>query len=134
MANEDIKNTIKSLRSIDREIVRIREEIEKRRTTLLSESVHSERVKTSPSNVSIPERVYFALEQLYVQLSKVLQQQYKVKVEIENKIASLDPIEQEIARAWAAGKTEEQIGVQVGYSDRTIRRAKVRIANKLTEK
>lgn len=49
-------------------------------------------------------------------------------------IGRLDPIEQEIVRAWTVGRTEEQIGEQVGYSGRNIRRIKRRILIKLAEK
>lgn len=127
----EIKKVILSMRSLDREIARLKEEIEMRRRELLQIAPQGERVKTSAPTSSVQERVYFALERLYVQLCDLLRRQCDARDEFECAIQMLDPTEQEIARAWAAGRTEEQIGRQVGYSRATIARQKKRILIKL---
>lgn len=131
---DDVKVLFESARSIDREIQRLRADIEERRQELLGtrHPAESVRVMSSRSD-SIPERVYFALEKLYVQYSELLQQQLFQRAELENAIKSLDPIEQEIARAIIAGKTEEQIAQVVGYSRPTIARKKRRILLKIAK-
>ena len=132
MTMEEVKEMIQSAKSIERESVRMKQEIEQRREELLSvkSAMGGERVISS-DKLSMPERVYFSLETLYTQYSSVLQQLHDKRGEIERSIAALDPIEQEIVRAWIDGKTEEQIGATVGYSYRTVRRYKKRILVKL---
>ena len=136
MTVDEIKQKIVSVQSLDREIERLRIEIEQKRQELIS--IHSsmnggDRVMSS-AKLSMPERVYFQLEELYIQLSELLQATYAKRNEIEKAIGSLDTLEQEIVRAWIAGRTEEQIGKQVGYSGRQIRRIKKRILVRLSEK
>lgn len=135
MTTEEIKELIQSVKSIERESERVKQEIEQRREEMLS--IHSTlnggvHVMNS-AQFSMPERVCFALEKLYDQYSDVLQRLSEKRREIEAAIATLDPIEQEIVRAWVDGKTEEQIGKKVGYSDRTVRRQKRRILVKLSK-
>lgn len=132
MTIDEIKQLIQSAKSIERESVRIEQEIEQRREDLLSvKSVMcGERVINS-AQTSMPERVYFSLEKLYTQYNDMLQRLHCKRCEIEVAIAELDPIEQEIVRAWINGKTEEQIGMQIGYSRATIARRKRRILIKL---
>lgn len=134
MTVDEIKQKIVSVQSLDREIERLRIEIEQKRQELIS--IHSsmnggDRVMSS-AKLSMPERVYFRLEELYIQLSELLQATYAKRNEIEKAIGSLDMLEQEIVRAWIAGRTEEQIGKQVGYSRATIARHKRRILLKLS--
>lgn len=135
MTIEEVKALIASARSIEREVKRMREEIEELRQTLLSvkSSLRASTPVLTSESLSMPERVYFRLEELYNQYSAMLQKQYDKTAEIEEAIAQLDPLEQEIVRAVIAGKTEEQIGAQVGYSDRTVRNYKKRILIKLSE-
>ncbi|MCH5165636.1 MAG: hypothetical protein J1G01_04475 [Clostridiales bacterium] len=131
---DEVKEMIQSAKSIERECERFKREIKQRREELLSiKSVMggSERVMSS-EQISMPERVYFSLEKLYVQYSNVLQQLNDKRNEIEQAISALDPIEQEIVRAWINGKTEEQIGAAVGYSGRHVRRVKRAILIKLS--
>lgn len=134
MTTNGVKELILSAKSIKRESERLKQEIEQRREELLS--VQStmgggDRVMSS-EKLSMPERVYFSLEKLYTQYSEVLQRLHDKNNQIESAIASLDPLEQEIVRAWIDGKTEEQIGVAVRYSRPTIARYKRRILVKLT--
>lgn len=133
MTIEEVKDLIILAQSIKREAKRIKEEIDVRRDELSSvKSVLGGSVAVISSvRDSMPERVYFRLEKLYDQYSETLQQQYDKTAEIESAIAALDPVEQEIVRAWIEGKTEEQIGAQVGYSRPTISRYKRRILIKM---
>ncbi|WP_438846865.1 hypothetical protein [Anaerocaecibacter muris] len=134
MTTNEVKELILSAKSIKRESERIKQEIEQRREELLSiQSTMGggDRVMSS-EKLSMPERVYFSLEKLYTQYSEVLQRLHDKNNQIESAIASLDPLEQEIVRAWIDGKTEEQIGVAVGYTRPTIARYKRRILVKLT--
>lgn len=133
MTIEEVKDLIISAQSIKREAKRIKEEIEVRRDELSSvkSALGGSVAVISSVRDSVPERVYFRLEKLYDQYSETLQQQYDKTAEIENAIAALDPVEQEIVRAWIEGKTEEQIGAQVGYSRPTISRYKRRILIKM---
>lgn len=136
MTIDEVKQKIISVQSLDREIERLRLEIEQKRQELLgiqSSMSGGERVISSADS-SVQERVYFRLEELYIQLSELLQKLYTSRQEIENMIGRLDLVEQEIVRAWTVGRTEEQIGDQVGYSGRNIRRIKRRILIKLAEK
>lgn len=134
MTIEEVKALIASARSIEREVKRMREEIEELRQTLLSvkSSLRASTPVLTSESLSMPERVYFRLEELYNQYSTMLQKQYDKTAEIEEAIAQLDPLEQEIVRAVIAGKTEEQIGAQVGYSRPTIARRKRHILIKLS--
>lgn len=136
MTIDEVKQKIISVQSLDREIERLRIEIEQKRQELLSiqSSMNGGERVISSANSSVQERVYFRLEELYIQLSELLQKLYASRQEIEEMIGRLDPIEQEIVRAWTVGRTEEQIGEQVGYSGRNIRRIKRRILIKLAEK
>lgn len=134
MTIEEAKNLIISARSIEREERRVREEIESRRaelTGIKSAFGTVVRVKSSLGE-SVPERVYERLEVLYDQLGDVLGRLHTKRKEIEEAIAALEPIEQEIVRAWIDGKTEEQIGTTVGYSWRTVHRKKKKILLKLS--
>ena len=134
MTSEEVRNLIASARSIEREERRMREEIEARReelTGIKSSFGTVVRVKSSIGG-SVPERVYERLEVLYNQLGDVLGRLHAKRKEIEDAIAVLEPIEQEIVRAWIDGKTEEQIGETVGYSRPTITRYKKRILLKLS--
>ncbi|MDE7406467.1 MAG: hypothetical protein K2M89_06315 [Clostridiales bacterium] len=133
MTTQEVKDMIQSAKSIERESVRMQQEIEQRREELLSvkSAIGGERVMSS-EKLSMPERVYFSLEKLYTQYSDVCQRLHDKRGEIEQAISTLDPIEQEIVRAWINGKTEEQIGTTVGYSRPTIARYKRRILVKLT--
>ncbi len=134
MTITEAKDLILSAKSIKRESERMKQEIEQRREELLSiQSTMGggDRVMSS-EKLSMPERVYFSLEKLYTQYSGVLQRLHDKNNQIESAIASLDPLEQEIVRAWIDGKTEEQIGVAVRYSRPTIARYKRRILVKLT--
>lgn len=133
MTKDDVKAMIQCVKSIERESVRIKQEIEQRREELLSikSTMGGDRVISS-EQLSMPERVCFSLEKLYAQYSDVLQRLHDKRSEIETAIATLDPIEQEIVRAWIDGKTEEQIGITVGYSGRTVRNYKKRILVKLS--
>lgn len=134
MTTNEVKELILSAKSIKRESERIKQEIEQRREELLSiQSTMGggDRVMSS-EKLSMPERVYFSLEKLYTQYSEVLQRLHDKNNQIESAIASLDPLEQEIVRAWIDGKTEEQIGVAVRYTRPTIARYKRRILVKLT--
>lgn len=136
MTVDEIKQKIVSVQSLDREIERLRIEIEQKRQELLSiqSSMNVGERVISSVNSSVQERVYFRLEELYIQMSALLQKLYASRQEVEEMIGRLDPIEQEIVRAWTVGRTEEQIGEQVGYSGRNIRRIKRRILIKLAEK
>lgn len=136
MTIDEVKQKIISVQSLDREIERLRIEIEQKRQELLSiqSSMNGGERVISSANSSVQERVYFRLEELYIQLSELLQKLYASRQEVEDIIGRLDPIEQEIVRAWTVGRTEEQIGDQVGYSGRNIRRIKRRILIKLAEK
>ncbi len=133
MTIEEVKSLISSARSIEREVKRMKEEIEARRDELTSvkSALGGSVVVMSSERLSMPENVYFRLEELYNQYSAALQHQYDKRDEIETAITELDPLEQEIVRAWIDGKTEEQIGEKVGYSDRTVRNYKKRILVKL---
>ncbi len=134
MTITEAKDLILSAKSIKRESERMKQEIEQRRVELLSiQSTMGggDRVMSS-EKLSMPERVYFSLEKLYTQYSEVLQRLHDKNNQIESAIASLDPLEKEIVRAWIDGKTEEQIGVAVRYSRPTIARYKRRILVKLT--
>lgn len=134
MTVEEVKLLIQSAKSTERESKRLKQEIERRREELLSIRSAlggSERVVSS-EKLSMPERVYFALEKLYTQYSDALQRLYDSRAEIERVISTLDPIEQEIVHAWIDGKTSDQIGRGVGYSDRTVKRYKKRILLKLS--
>lgn len=133
MTTDEVKAMIQSVKSIERESVRIKQEIEQRREELLSikSTMGYDRVMSS-EQLSMPERVCFSLEKLYTQYSDVLQRLHDKRSEIETAISALDPIEQEIVRAWIDGKTEEQIGITVGYSGRTVRNYKKRILVKLS--
>lgn len=134
MTTEEVKELIESAKSTEREVERMRAEIEQRREELLtvrSSMSGGDRVINS-EKLSMPERVYFRLEELYVQYNDVLQRLSDKQREIENAISALDPLEQEIVRAWIDGKTEEQIGATVGYSRPTIARRKKRILLKLS--
>lgn len=133
MTIEEVKDLIISAQSIKREAKRIKEEIEVRRDELSSvkSALGGSVAVISSVRDSMPERVYFRLEKLYDQYSETLQRQYDKTAEIESAIAALDPVEQEIVRAWIEGKTEEQIGAQVGYSRPTISRYKRRILIKM---
>lgn len=134
MTVEEVKLLIQSVKSTERESKRLKQEIERRREELLSIRSTlggSERVVSS-EKLSMPERVYFALEKLYTQYSDALQRLYDSRAEIERVISTLDPIEREIVYAWIDGKTEEQVGAQVGYTGRTVRNYKKRILIKLS--
>lgn len=134
MTTNEVKELILSAKSIKRESERMKQEIEQRREELLSiQSTMGggDRVMSS-EKLSMPERVYFSLEKLYTQYGEVLQQLHDKNNEIESAISSLDPLEQEIVRAWIDGKTEEQIGAAVKYARPTIARYKRRILVKLT--
>lgn len=129
MTIEEVKSLITSAQSIEREISRMKREIEARRQELLSikSSLGGSSPVVSSVKMSVPEKVYFGLEELYSQYNILLQCQYDKREEIERAISTLDPLEQEIARSWIAGKTEEQIGRDVGYSRSSVQRAKRRI-------
>ena len=133
MTTEEVKEMIQSAKSIERESVRMKQEIEQRREELLSikSTLGGDRVMSS-EKLSMPERVYFRLEELYMQYSDTLQRLYESRKALERAISELDPIEQEIVRAWIDGKTEEQIGATVGYSWRTVHRYKKRILLKMS--
>ncbi len=133
MTSEEVKQLIESARSIERERERIKQYIDEKREELVSvKSPLSGSVAVmSSEQLSVPERVYFRLEELYVQYSDVLQRLTDKLREIEKAISVLDPIEQEIVRAWIDGKTEEQIGSQIGYSRPTVSRYKRCILVKL---
>lgn len=133
ITSAEVKSLILSAQSIERESRRIKQEIDKRREELLSipSALSRERIVSS-EKLSMPERVCFCLESLYVQYSDVLQRLHVKRDEIEQAISTLEPLEQEIVRAWRDGKTEEQIGATVGYSDRTVRNYKKRILIKLS--
>lgn len=135
MTVDEIKQKIVSVQSLDREIERLRIEIEQKRQELISiqSSMNGGDRVMSSAKLSMPERVYFQLEELYIQLSELLQSLYASRQEVEEMIGRLDPIEQEIVRAWTVGRTEEQIGEQVGYSSRNIRRIKRRILIRLAD-
>lgn len=136
MTIDEVKALLASARAIERECERMRGEIEQRREELLgikSAMNGADRVIASDT-LSMPERVYFRLEELYNQYSDILQKQFDKRNEIETAIGKLDAVEQEIVRAMIAGKTEEQIGKIVGYTDRTIRRKKRRIMLKLANR
>lgn len=135
MTIDEIKQKIISVQSLDREIERLRIEREQKRQELLSiqSSLNGGERVISSANSSVQERVYFRLEELYIQLSALLQKLYASRQEVEEMIVRLDPIEQEIVRAWTVGHTEEEIGEQVGYSGRNIRRIKRRILIKLAD-
>lgn len=136
MTVDEIKQKIVSVQSLDREIERLRIEIEQKRQELISiqSSMNGGDRVMSSAKLSMPERVYFQLEEFYIQLSELLQSLYASRQEVEEMIRRLDPIEQEIVRAWTVGRTEEQIGEQVGYSRPTVARYKKRILIKLSEK
>lgn len=134
MTVDEVKLLLKSARAIERECERMRDEIEQRREELLgvkSAMRGADRIIASDT-LSMPERVYFRLEELYNQYSDILQKQFDRRNEIEAAIGKLDAVEQEIVRAMIAGKTEEQIGKSVGYSRSSIQRAKRRIHKKLS--
>ena len=134
MQEEEVKTLIRSINSLKRQSEAIREKIEERREELAnvkSALGGSERVVSS-EELSMPERVYFALEKLYMQYSDALQRLYDSRAEIERVISTLDPIEQEIVHGMIDGKTSDQIGRVVGYSDRTVKRYKKRILLKLS--
>ena len=134
MTIEEVKELIQSAKSIERESERLKQEIEQRREELLSiKSAMSGARVISSERLSMPERVHFRLEKLYNQYSDTLQALCDKRRDIENAIVALEPIEQEIVRAWVDGKTEEQIGAIVGYTDRTVRRKKRCILIKLSE-
>lgn len=135
MTIEEAKNLIESAKSIERESLRIKAYIEQQREELLSirSSMSGQECVKCSERISMPERVYFRLEELYVQYSQTLQRLSDKRREIEDALTRLEPIEQEIARAWIDGKTEEQIGNTVGYSRPTIARYKKRILVKLTK-
>lgn len=133
MTVEEVKLLIQSAKSTERESERLKQEIERRREELLSIRSTlggSERVVSS-EKLSMPERVYFALEKLYTQYSDALQRLYDSRAEIERVISTLDPIEQEIVQGMIDGKTEEQIGRNIGYSRSSVQRAKRRILVKI---
>ncbi len=134
MTSEEVKQLIESARSIERERDRIKQYIDEKRGELVSvkSPLGGSVTVMSSEQLSVPERVYFRLEELYVQYSEVLQRLTDKLREIENAISVLDPLEQEIVRAWIDGKTEEQIGEIVGYSYKTIRRKKKKILIKLS--
>lgn len=135
MTVEEVKLLIQSAKSTERESERLKQEIERRREELLSIRStlgDSERVISS-EKLSMPERVYFALEKLYAQYSDALQRLYDSRAEIERVISTLDPLEREIVHAWIDGKTEEQVGAQVGYSRRSVQYIKKRILVRLSE-
>lgn len=134
MTIDEVKQLIQSAKSIERESERMKQEIEQRREELLNVKsvMGGERVMNS-EKLSMPERVYFSLEKLYTQYSALLQKQYDSREQINNAISALDPIEQEIVRAWIDGKTEEQIGLKVGYSRRTVQYMKKKILLRLSE-
>lgn len=133
MSIEDVKLLILSAQSAEREVARFRSEIDKKREELIGipSALCAEKVVAS-EKISMPERVYFRLEQLYNLYSAALQRQYEKLMQLESAIAELDTIEQEIVRAWIDGKTEEQIGAQVGFSRPTISRYKRRILIKMS--
>lgn len=134
MQEEEVKTLIRSINSLKRQSEAIQEKIEERREELAnvkSALGGSERVVSS-EDLSMPERVYFALEKLYMQYSDALQRLYDSRAEIERVISTLDPIEQEIVHGMIDGKTSDQIGRVVGYSDRTVKRYKKRILLKLS--
>lgn len=135
MTREEIKKLIETARSMERECKRMKDEIEARRQELLSVKssvVGKVRVMESAEN-SMPEYVYFALEELYKQYSAILQQQCELQKQVEIEISKLDPIEQEIFRATVAGKTEREIGAMIGYTDRTVRNYKRKLTAKLAQ-
>lgn len=134
MTVEEVKELIASARSTERECERVREEIEAKREELLSakSALRGGTPVMTSESLSMPERVYFCLEKLYNQYSELMQSVFDRRAEIEKAIAQLDPLEQEIVRAVIAGKTEEQIGAQVGYSRPTIARRKRHILIKLS--
>ena len=135
MSIEDVKLLIVSAKSAEREVSRFRAEIDKKREELIGipSALCVDKVVTS-EKISMPERVYFRLEQLYDLYSAALQRQYEKLTQLESAIAELDTIEQEIVRAWIDGKTEEQIGATIGYTGRTVRNYKRRILLKLANK
>lgn len=135
MTIDEVKALLASARAIERECERMRGEIEQRREELLgikSAMNGADRVIASDT-LSMPERVYFRLEELYNQYSDILQKQFDKRNEIETAIGKLDAVEQEIVRAMIAGKTEEQIGKSVGYSRRSVQYKKKRILLRLSE-
>lgn len=133
MSIEDVKLLIISAQSAEREVARFRSEIDKKREELIGipSALCADKVVAS-EKISMPERVYFRLEQLYNLYSSALQRQYEKLTQLESAIAELDTIEQEIVRAWIDGKTEEQIGAQVGFSRPTVSRYKRRILIKMS--
>lgn len=135
MSIEDVKLLILSAKSAEREVARFRAEIDKKREELIGipSALCADKVVTS-EKISMPERVYFRLEQLYDLYSAALQRQYEKLTQLESAISELDTIEQEIVRAWIDGKTEEQIGATIGYTGRTVRNYKRRILLKLANK
>ena len=135
MTIKEVRSLITSAQSIERESKRIKEEIDSLRDELTSvkSSLGGGVVVMSSERASTQERVYFRLEELYNQYSAALQRLYDKRAEIESAISALDPIEQEIVRAWRDGKTEEEIGATVGYSRRSIQYKKKRILIRLAE-
>lgn len=75
MTVDEIKQKIVSVQSLDREIERLRIEIEQKRQELLSiqSSMNVGERVISSVNSSVQERVYFRLEELYIQMSALLQ-------------------------------------------------------------
>lgn len=135
MTVEEAKALIESAKSTERECERMRDEIEAKREELLSakSALRGGTPVLTSESLSMPERVYFALEKLYVQYSEQMQRVFERRNELNKAIAQLDPLEQEIVRAWIGGRTEEQIGKKVGYSRPTIARRKRRILIKLAK-
>ena len=135
MTTNEVKDLILSAKAIKRESERMKQEIEQRREELLSiqSTMNGGDRVISSEKLSMPERVYFSLEKLYTQYSEVLQRLHDKNNEIESAIALLDPLEQEIVRAWIDGKTEERIGNTIGYSRRSVQYIKKRILVRLSE-
>lgn len=134
MTIDEVRNLITSAQSLEREVERMKQEIEAKReelTSVKSALGGSVAVQSSVKD-SMPERVYFCLDKLYIQYSEVLQKLCDSRNEIEQAISTLEPLEQEIVRAWIDGKTEEQIGDKVGYSRSSVQRAKRRILVKIS--
>ncbi len=135
MTVDEVKQLLKSAGAIERECERMRNEIEQRREELIGVKSTMRGIDKvmSSDTLSMPERVYFRLEELYNQYGDILQKQFDKRNEIEAAIGKLDAVEQEIVRAMIAGKTEEQIGKSVGYSRPTIARYKKKILIKLSK-
>lgn len=135
MTVEEVKAMLKSARSVERQAARVREKIELNRELYGSVKCGLGGIVNVQGGERTPQQEYVCirLEDLYNEYGRVLNELCALQKEIASALISLDPIEREIINGVMDGKTYEQIGIAVGYSDSTVKRKKRAALKKIAE-